>query len=98
MALASVSVSTVRQTTRRLMFSPYEPCLDAARNAADAQAMPTRRAHNEVANILRVCANRSPGLNDTNGTEDRTNIVTELDELIEEIDAIARKLSGLRMI
>ena len=64
----------------------------AARNAADAQAMldTIESAHNEVANILqRMRELAVQGSNDTNGEDDRTNIVTELDELIEEIDAIA---------
>jgi len=63
----------------------------AARNSADAQAMinTIESAHNEIHNILqRMRELAVQGANDTNGTDDRTNIRTELRELHEEIDAI----------
>lgn len=64
----------------------------AARNAADAQAMinTIESSHSEIQNILqRMRELAVQGANDTNGTDDRTNIRTELTELHEEIDAIA---------
>ena len=64
----------------------------AARNAADAQAMldTVESAHNEVTNILqRMRELAVQGANDTNGDKDRENIKKELDELVEQIDAIA---------
>ena len=64
----------------------------AARNAADAQAMldTIESAHNEVSNILqRMRELAVQGANDTNGDKDRENIKKELDELVEQIDAIA---------
>ena len=63
----------------------------AARNSADAQAMinTIESAHNEIHNILqRMRELAVQGANDTNGSDDRTNIRTELRELHEEIDAI----------
>ena len=64
----------------------------AARNAADAQAMldTVESAHNEVTNILqRMRELAVQGANDTNGDKDRENIKKELDELVEQIDAIS---------
>lgn len=64
----------------------------AARNVADAQAMinTIESSHSEIQNILqRMRELAVQGANDTNGTDDRTNIRTELTELHEEIDAIA---------
>ena len=63
----------------------------ASRNAADAQAMinTIESSHNEIHNILqRMRELAVQGANDTNGTDDRTNIRKELTELHEEIDAI----------
>ena len=63
----------------------------ASRNAADAQAMinTVESSHNEISNILqRMRELAVQGASDTNGTADRTNIRTELNQLVSEIDAI----------
>ena len=63
----------------------------ATRNAADAQAMinTVESSHNEISNILqRMRELAVQGASDTNGTADRTNIRTELNQLVSEIDAI----------
>ena len=63
----------------------------ATRNAADAQAMinTVESSHNEISNILqRMRELAVQGASDTNGTADRTNIRTELNQLVGEIDAI----------
>ena len=64
----------------------------ATRNAADAQAMvdTIESSHNEIHSILqRMRELAVQGANDTNGTADRTNIRTELNALVQEIDAIS---------
>ncbi len=66
----------------------------ASRNAADGQALlnTIESAHNEVNEILqRMRELAVQGANDTNGTADRLNIVQELTQLQNEIDAIAQQ-------
>ena len=75
----------------------------ASRNAADAQAMlnTIESAHSEIHNILqRMRELAVQGANDTNGSADRANIVTELNALHGEIDAIATqtKWAGQQVI
>lgn len=63
----------------------------ASRNAADAQAMinTIESSHKEIDAILqRMRELAVQGASDTNGTADRTNIRTELNALISEIDDI----------
>jgi flagellin len=64
----------------------------AARNAADGQALldTVESAHSEVGAILqRMRELAVQGASDTNGTVDRAAIVTELDAMKAEINAIA---------
>jgi flagellin len=63
----------------------------AIRNALDAQAMidTAEGGHNEVENILqRMRELAVQAANDTNNTTDRTQIKTEFDQLVAEIDRI----------
>jgi flagellin len=64
----------------------------AIRNALDAQALidTAEGAHEEVVNILqRMRELAVQGGNDTNSASDRTNLESELDALLAEIDRIA---------
>jgi len=64
----------------------------AIRNAMDAQAMidTAEGAHSEIENILqRMRELAVQSANDTNSSNDRTNLNTELNQLSAEIDRIA---------
>jgi len=64
----------------------------AIRNAGDAQALidTAEGAHSEIENILqRMRELAIQAANDTNSSNDRTNIQTEIDQLAEEIDRIS---------
>ncbi|XDZ64934.1 flagellin [Alphaproteobacteria bacterium LSUCC0684] len=79
-AIASRLTSEIRGTNQ------------AIRNAMDAQALidTAEGAHNEIVNILqRMRELAVQAANDTNGTDDRTNLQAEVDELVNEIDRIA---------
>ena len=79
-AIASRLTSEIRGTNQ------------AIRNSMDAQALidTAEGAHQEIESILqRVRELAVQAANDTNSTSDRTNIQTEVDELVEEIDRIS---------
>ena len=64
----------------------------AIRNAADGQAMidTTEGAHTEITNILQRMRELSvQSANDTNVAADRTNLQSEVNQLVAEIDRIA---------
>ena len=72
--------------------------LTAYKNAADAQSLvdTADSASIEIGNLFSACGTGGSRCHDTNSSADRTNIKAEIDELINEMNAITEDTNGLK--